>query len=88
MADVADNPAHDEVSSAIDQPLGAIYSLFRSIEAQGHEQRSRVLTLEQRTNAESADILGVDPADCLVIGDRDDADGVAARSAGMRFRKV
>jgi HAD superfamily hydrolase (TIGR01549 family) len=32
--------------------------------------------------------LGVDPADCLVIGDRIDTDGEAARRAGMTFRKV
>lgn len=57
-------------STTIDQPLGAIYSLFRSIEEQGHEQRSRVLTLEQRTNAESAAILGVGPADPLVFLER------------------
>jgi HAD superfamily hydrolase (TIGR01549 family) len=32
--------------------------------------------------------LGVDPAHCLVIGDRLDTDGEAARRAGMAFRKV
>jgi HAD superfamily hydrolase (TIGR01549 family) len=32
--------------------------------------------------------LGVAPAACLVIGDRDDADGAAARAAGMQFRWV
>lgn len=32
--------------------------------------------------------LGVSPARCLVIGDRDDADGAAARAAGMNFRQV
>jgi FMN phosphatase YigB (HAD superfamily) len=32
--------------------------------------------------------LGVAPADCLVIGDRDDADGAAARAAGMAFRLI
>jgi HAD superfamily hydrolase (TIGR01549 family) len=32
--------------------------------------------------------LGVEPARCLVIGDRDDADGAAARAAGMAFRNV
>ena len=29
--------------------------------------------------------LGIDPGRCLVIGDRDDADGAAARAAGMGF---
>lgn len=32
--------------------------------------------------------LGVEAAECLVIGDRNDADGAAARAAGMGFRKV
>jgi phosphoglycolate phosphatase/putative hydrolase of the HAD superfamily len=36
----------------------------------------------------AAQLLGCDPEECLVIGDRDDADGAAARAAGMRFRLV
>jgi putative hydrolase of the HAD superfamily len=36
----------------------------------------------------AADQLGVSAADCLVIGDRKDADGVAAQAAGMAFRLV
>jgi putative hydrolase of the HAD superfamily len=36
----------------------------------------------------AADQLGVSAADCLVIGDRKDADGVAAQAAGMAFRWV
>ena len=36
----------------------------------------------------AAERLGVAPADCLVLGDRDDADGEAARRAGMAFRRV
>ena len=32
--------------------------------------------------------LGVEPAECLVLGDREDADGAAARAAGMAFRLV
>ena len=36
----------------------------------------------------AARALGVAPAECLVIGDRDDADGEAARRAGMPFRRV
>ena len=31
----------------------------------------------------AAERLGVAPSACLVIGDRDDADGAAARAAGM-----
>ncbi len=36
----------------------------------------------------AAERLNVEPACCLVIGDRDDADGEAARRAGMGFRRV
>jgi FMN phosphatase YigB (HAD superfamily) len=35
----------------------------------------------------AAEVLGVAPKHCLVIGDRDDADGLAAENAGMAFRK-
>lgn len=36
----------------------------------------------------AAEQLAVLPAECLVIGDREDTDGAAARSAGMRFIKI
>lgn len=36
----------------------------------------------------AARALEVSPEDCLVIGDRDDADGLAAKRAGMHFRLV
>jgi HAD superfamily hydrolase (TIGR01549 family) len=36
----------------------------------------------------AAERLGAAPADCLVIGDRLDTDGEAARRAGMAFRKI
>jgi putative hydrolase of the HAD superfamily len=36
----------------------------------------------------AASALGVPPENCLVLGDRDDADGEAARRAGMQFRLV
>jgi FMN phosphatase YigB (HAD superfamily) len=36
----------------------------------------------------AAERLGVHPERCLVIGDRDDADGEAARRAGMQFQLV
>lgn len=37
---------------------------------------------------EAARQLGIPPDECLVVGDRDDADGEAARRAGMPFRRV
>jgi HAD superfamily hydrolase (TIGR01549 family) len=36
----------------------------------------------------AAERLGVLPGECLVVGDRDDADGEAARRAGMAFRRI
>jgi beta-phosphoglucomutase-like phosphatase (HAD superfamily) len=36
----------------------------------------------------AAALLGVSSEQCLVIGDRDDADGVAARHAKMAFRLI
>ncbi len=36
----------------------------------------------------AADQLGVHPAECLVLGDRSDADGEASRRAGMEFFQV
>jgi len=46
----------------IEQPLGTLYSLFRSVEEHGFTQRSIVRYLEERTNAEAAKTLGR-PAD-------------------------
>ncbi len=36
----------------------------------------------------AAEALGVEPSRCLVLGDRLDADGAAAKAAGMEFRLV
>lgn len=43
----------------VEQPTGAIYSLFRSIEAMGLEQRSRVLDLSVATDEGAATRLGL-----------------------------
>lgn len=40
--------------TAIEQPLGALYSLFRSVEGAGADQRSKVRVLELRTSSEVA----------------------------------
>ena len=42
----------------IDQPIGALYSLYRSVEAMGVEQRSEVRVLDSRTEPEVAERLG------------------------------
>lgn len=57
-------------ATAIEQPLGALYSLFQSIEAQGFEQRSQVLRLVERTDAEAAGVLGVGADEPLVFLER------------------
>lgn len=44
------------------QPAGTLYSLFRSVEALGLEQRSEVLVLDERTDPHAAAALGL-PAD-------------------------
>lgn len=49
-----------------EQPTGAIYSLFRSIEMRGLEQRSEVLDRSLVTDPEVADRLGLDETAELV----------------------
>lgn len=44
--------------TAIEQPLGSIYSLFRQVEQQGMTQQSIVLAQERVTHPESAHALG------------------------------
>ena len=44
----------------IEQRTGSLYSLFRSIEDQGFEQRSKVLDLDERVDPAIAAHLGVD----------------------------
>ena len=54
----------------IEQPLGALYSLFRSVEAQGYVQRSVVRHLEERRDEEAAKVLGRAPDEPLVYLER------------------
>jgi len=54
----------------IEQPLGALYSLFRSVEAQGFVQRSVVRYLEERRDEEAAKVLGRPPDEPLVYLER------------------
>jgi GntR family transcriptional regulator len=55
---------------AIEQPLGALYSLFRSVEEQGFVQRSVVRHLEIRQDEEAAKVLGRAPGEPLVYLER------------------
>lgn len=57
-------------AARIEQPLGAIYSLFRSIEDQGYEPRSRVLTLQERVDEQAASMLELGAGDPLVFLER------------------
>ena len=57
-------------SGRFSQPLGAAYSLFRSIEAHGVEQRSEVLRLEQVRDPGVCRQLGLPATAALVLLER------------------
>lgn len=61
---------------------------FDVVVANGEPDGPDALKPEPAGYLRAAERLGVHPTDCLVIGDRDDADGEAARAAGMAFRKI
>lgn len=79
---VSDYPA-----SAKLRALGAS-ELFDVVVANGEHAELRHLKPRPEGFLLAARTLGVEPGACLVIGDRDDADGAAARAAGMDFRLV
>jgi GntR family transcriptional regulator len=54
----------------IEQPLGAIYSLFRSVEEQGFSQHSVVRYLEERRDSLAAKMLGTPPDEPLIYLER------------------
>lgn len=63
-------------------------ALFDAVVASGEAGGPRRLKPHPDGYLEAARRLNVAPNECLVIGDREDADGAAARAAGMAFRKV
>src|SRR6187549_23385 len=79
---VSDYPAERKIDA-----LG-VRSLFDAIVANGEAHGPRRLKPDPEGYLHAAELLQVDPARCLVIGDRDDADGEAARAAKMGFRLV
>ncbi|HEY0467955.1 MAG TPA: HAD family hydrolase [Polyangiaceae bacterium] len=79
---VSDYPAERKIDA-----LGARH-LFDVIVANGEVHGPRRLKPDPEGYLRAAELLKVDPARCLVIGDRDDADGGAARAAKMGFRLV
>lgn len=82
LALVSDYPARTKLEG-----LG-LAELFEVVVANGEAGSPQRLKPHPEGYLLAAERLGVAPADCLVIGDRDDADGEAARRAGMAFRRV
>lgn len=54
----------------IEQSLGTLYSLYRSVEEHGFVPRSIVRFLEERRNEQAASVLGCDPEDPLIYLER------------------
>ncbi len=57
-------------TTVIEQPMGALYSLFSSVESVGISQHSQVRCLDVRTDAEAAASLGIDDGAPLVYLER------------------
>lgn len=79
---VSDYPASQKLRA-----LGADL-LFDVVVANGEDGGPHALKPSPVGYLSAARRLGVVPERCLVIGDRQDADGEAARRAGMEFRLV
>lgn len=79
---VSDYPSREKLGA-----LGAL-GLFDVVVANGEAEGPRRLKPSPEGFLLAAGRLGVSPPDCLVIGDRIDVDGLAARRAGMAFRHV
>ena len=79
---VSDYPAGRKLAA-----LG-VADLFDAVVASGEPGGPPQLKPDPAGYLLAAARLGVAPGACLVIGDREDADGAAARAAGMAFRKV
>ncbi len=79
---VSDYPARRKLEA-----LGAS-GLFDVVVASGEPNGPTRLKPHPSGVLNAAAALGVDPARCLVIGDRPDADGRAAAAVGMAFRHI
>jgi HAD superfamily hydrolase (TIGR01509 family) len=66
----------------------AARDLFDVVLANGESAEVVALKPDPRSLLAAAAKLGVAPEQCLVIGDRPDADGAAAQAAGMAFRRI
>jgi len=79
---VSDYPARTKLRA-----LG-VESLFDTIVANGEPGGPSALKPSPEGYLAAAKRLEIEASHCLVLGDRDDADGEAARRAGMGFRLV
>lgn len=79
---VSDYPARQKLEA-----LGAA-ALFEVVIASGEAGGPKRLKPDPEGYRLAAQSLGVAPAECLVIGDRSDADGAAAQAAGMAFQHI
>jgi HAD superfamily hydrolase (TIGR01549 family) len=82
LALVSDYPARRKL-----QALG-VSALFDVVVANGEAGGPRWLKPNPEGLLSAAERLGVNAERCLVLGDRADVDGEAARRAGMAFRRV
>jgi putative hydrolase of the HAD superfamily len=79
---VSDYPAAQKLAA-----LG-VNALFDVIVAAGEPGGATHLKPDPEGYLLAAQALNVSPAECLVLGDRTDADGDAAKAAGMDFRLI
>jgi HAD superfamily hydrolase (TIGR01549 family) len=82
LALVSDYPARSKLEA-----LGCRH-LFEIIVANGEDGGPRWLKPHPDGLLSACERLGLRPERCLVLGDRNDADGEAARRAGMAFRRI
>jgi HAD superfamily hydrolase (TIGR01549 family) len=82
LALVSDYPAREKLAA-----LG-LDDLFEVVVASGEAGGPTRLKPAPDGYLAAARALGVEARECLVLGDRDDVDGAAARAAGMGFRLV
>lgn len=81
LAVFSDYPVVPERLSAIGLDSSSFDEVFSAADIGGFKPSARLF----RHVAES---MGVEPSQCLVVGDRDDTDGEGARSSGMRFVQI
>lgn len=81
LAVFSDYPLVAERLSAIGLDASSFDEVFAAGDIGGFKPSARLF---QRV----AESLGVEPSQCLVVGDRDDTDGAGARSSGMQFVQI